>query len=38
MAPSDWRATTRRVTKERPLRMRSTSYRMGSLLVPPRMK
>lgn len=38
MAPFDWRATTRRVAKDRPLRIRSTSKRTGSRWVPPRMK
>ena len=38
IAPIDWRATTRRVTNERPLRMRSTSKRIGSVWSPGRMK
>ena len=38
MAPPDWRAATRRVLNERPLRSRSTSKRTGSLIVPGRMK
>ena len=38
ITPTDWRATTRRVTNDRPLRMRSTSNRMGSAWSPRRMK
>ena len=38
MAPTDWRATTDRVTNDRPLRMRSTSKRIGSSWSPRRMK
>ena len=30
IAPSDWRATTRRVVNDRPVRIRSTSYRSGA--------
>jgi hypothetical protein len=38
IAPTAWRAITRRVEKLRPLRMRSTSNLMGSVWSPRRMK
>ncbi len=38
IAPPDCLATTWRVVKERPSRNRSTSYRIGSSVVPGRMK
>ena len=38
MAPTDCRATTARVTNERPLRTRSTSNRTGWVWSPRRMK
>jgi hypothetical protein len=38
ITPVDWRAVTRRVRNERPLRTRSTSKRIGSVWSPERMK
>ena len=38
ITPTDWRAVTRRVRNERPLRTRSTSKRIGSVWSPERMK
>jgi hypothetical protein len=37
ITPTDWRAVTRRVQKDRPLRTRSTSKRIGSVWSPERM-